>query len=97
MKARYDRTFEYGRQLAKTSVICAVIVCIVNIFFFPAGSAAQLVGLGVSLILMVATVVIMYKYCRCPYCGKRIMTGVLTVKVCPSCRRSLASGKKVKK
>ena len=97
MKARYAKTFEYGKQMAKTSVICAVAACAVSIFFLPAESTIQLVGLGLSAVLMIATLVIMYKYCRCPYCGKHILMGVLTVKACPACRRNLESGKKAKK
>lgn len=97
MKARYARTFEYGKQMAKTTLICSIIACAVNLLFLPSGSIAQLIGLSLSLVLMATTVVAMYKYCRCPYCGKRIMMGVLTVKACPSCHRNLVSGKKVKK
>ena len=97
MKARYAKTFEYGRHMAKTSVICAVACCAVSLLFFQPGSIPQIITLVLSFALIVATIVIMCVYCRCPYCGKRIIMGVLTVKSCPSCHRNLESGKKVKK
>ena len=31
----------------------------------------------------------------CPHCGKRIVNGVLVLKVCPKCKHSLVTGKKV--
>ena len=97
MKARYAKTLEYGKHMAKTTVICAAVTCLVSLFLLPSGSIYQGVALILSFALMVATVVFMVKYCRCPYCGKRIIMGVLTVKSCPACRRDLTSGKKTKK
>lgn len=97
MKARYSKTFSYGRDMAKTSVILACISCAVTLLFLPSGTTVQIVGVCLTLGLIAATLFIMYKYCRCPYCGKHIMMGVLKVKSCPACRRNLESGKKVKK
>ena len=97
MKARYAKTFEYGKHMAKTSVICAVACCAVSLLLFQPGSIAQIIAIALSFVLIIATIVIMYVYCRCPYCGKHIMMGVLSIKSCPSCRRNLESGKKVKK
>ena len=48
-------------------------------------------------LIIAAVIYVMVKYCRCPHCGKRIMFGVLKITVCPSCRRSLITGKKAKK
>ena len=47
--------------------------------------------------IFVGTIICVYQFCRCPYCGKHIMLGVLAVKDCPRCRRNLATGKKIKK
>ena len=52
---------------------------------------------GATLILFIATVVIIVRECRCPHCGKVIFLGVLAVTSCPKCKRSLTTGKKVKK
>lgn len=97
MKARFDRTFEYGKSIARYLVISAVIAGLCALFFTQTGSYAQLTLILVSTALLVATVVVIYKYCRCPYCGKHIVAGVLRVSSCPSCRRDLSTGRKVKK
>ena len=95
MKARFDRTFEYGRNISKYLVIFAIVLCVLSLLV-PQGTYVQIVIIAATLALTIATFVVLYKYCRCPYCGKRIMIGVLRVTVCPRCRRSLTSGKKIK-
>lgn len=95
MKARFDRTFEYGKKMSKNCVIFAVALCVMSLFM-PRNTYLQGIFIVATLALMVTAVVMMYKYCRCPYCGKRIMMGVLRVKACPRCRRNLSTGKKMK-
>lgn len=95
MKAKFDRTFEYGRKMAKSCVLFAVVLCVLGLFM-PQGTYLQVILIAATLAMLAATVVVMYKFCRCPYCGKRIMLGVLRVKFCPRCRRSLTTGKKMK-
>lgn len=96
MKARYDRTFEYGKNISKYFIIFAILLCVASLLV-PQGTYLQGIMIIATLALLVATVVVLYKYCRCPYCGKRIMMGVLRVTSCPRCRRSLTTGKKIKK
>ncbi len=96
MKAKYNNTFEYGRKIAKYLAFFALGVCAASLLA-PEGSAVKAVLLAAGFVLLAATLVVMYKFCRCPYCGKRILTGILTLSNCPRCRRSLVSGKKVKR
>lgn len=95
MKARFDRTFEYGRNISKYLVIFAIVLCVFSLLV-PQGTYVQFILIAATFGLIVATIVVMYKYCRCPYCGKRIMMGVLQIKACPRCRRSLTTGKKMR-
>lgn len=95
MKAKFDRTFEYGKNISKYCVIFAIALCVLSLLV-PQGTYLQVILIAATLAMLVATVVVMYKFCRCPYCGKRIMLGVLRVKSCPRCRRSLTTGKKMK-
>lgn len=95
MKARYNRTFEYGKKMSKYCIIFSIVLCVISLLVTQ-GSVVQIVLTVATVAMMVATVVCIYKYCICPYCGKHIVTGVLTVKNCPRCRRSLVSGKKIK-
>ena len=48
--------------------------------------------LGEKAILVVAA-----RGCRCPSCGKRIISGVLVLDTCPRCKRNLYTGDKPKK
>ena len=95
MKARYDRTFEYGKKMAKYLIIFSLVVCVCSLLV-PQGSYAQVIMVCATVVLMIATIIVMYRFCRRPYCGKRIMAGVLVAKSCPRCHRSLTTGKKVK-
>ena len=96
MKAKYENTLEYGKNISKWLVLFSAILAIASLLLFPAGSAQQLILLVGSVVCFVAAIVVIVKYCRCPYCGKMIITGVLVVTHCPSCRRDLKTGKKSK-
>jgi len=39
--------------------------------------------------LLIASAVIILKYCRCPLCGERLFRKALSVKRCPYCGKSL--------
>ncbi len=97
MKPKYTSNFEYGKRMSKYTLIAAVILCLAGLLLAPNNSMAQMVLMFASLAAMVSTLVVMYRNCRCPYCGKHIMMGVLVVTSCPRCRRSLTTGKKSKK
>ena len=97
MRAKYGRTFEYGKRMAKISVICTAATCLAGLLLMPSGSSYQIATVVISFALLLATLYYMIRYCRCPYCGKRILAGVLTVTKCPACHRDLESGKKAKK
>ena len=97
MKVRYKPTFEYGRNLAKYLLVGSVVFVLAALMLVPGGSVAQAILIALSFVLMAALVFVIVKYCRCPYCGRVIAAGVLRTTVCPGCRRSLSTGRKVKK
>ena len=88
-------SFEYGRKLAIRLVIAASVCCVISLLC-PEGSYYQF-GFVALAAIFIGTIICVYQFCRCPYCGKHIMLGVLAVKDCPRCRRNLATGKKIKK
>ena len=93
----YVNSFMHGRERVRKLIISAMVCALLSLafhFFLPSGST--LFG-GATLILLLASVVFLLKECRCPYCGKRIIFGVLAVTACPRCRRNLTTGKKTKK
>ncbi len=97
MKRIYENTFVQGRELVKRFFAAAMIAAVLGIVCEQLGSPVAPYLLILTTVIMIATVYVMYKYCRCPHCGKHIMAGVFVATTCPSCRRSLITGKKQKK
>ncbi len=93
---RFNSDFEHGKRLARYSVTGAVIFCVAGLLM-SANPLLQMILTLCSAACLVAVLVVMYKFCRCPHCGKRIMAGVLSVTTCPRCHRNLTTGQKVKK
>ena len=97
MKPKYDSDFDYGTKISKYLLVAAIIGALASVLLTPGGSVAQLVLVGITTVIIISNFYIIYKYCRCPFCGKHIMMGALRVKVCPACKRNLQTGKKTKK
>lgn len=97
MKKVYENTFVQGRELVKKFFAAAVISAALGIVCEQMGNPVAPYLLVLTLVIMIATVYVMFKMCRCPHCGKRILTGVFVATTCPGCRRSLVTGKKMKK
>ena len=97
MKNMRTRNFEDTKRLIKTLVVLAVICCVGCLFFTQEGSSLQLVLLLLTLAFMIAAIVVIFLYSRCPSCGKVIVLGVLQATSCPRCKRNLVTGQKMKK
>lgn len=97
MKAKFDSNFSYGIKLAKYVLAAAIISALSTAFLTPPGSVIQLIMVALTTVIIISNFYIIYKYCRCPFCGKHIMMGAFRVKVCPACNRNLQTGKKTKK
>ena len=94
----YVNGFVHGREMCRKTIYgalgCGVVSLIARFIGLP---YLQLFFSMATVILFIATVVIIVRECRCPHCGKVIFLGVLAVTSCPKCKRSLTTGKKVKK
>ncbi len=93
----YGNSFVESRELAKKLAIVTAVFAAASFIASGADSSMQLLLLAVTFALLIITLYVIIKYCRCPYCGKHILLGVLKVKICPACRRNLETGKKGKK
>ena len=93
---RTGNDFVYGRGLVKKLLIGAVVCCVLS-FIVQKQPTLQFALMALTLFIFVTTIVCLIKYCRCPHCGKIIFFGVLAVTQCPRCKRSLVTGKKMKK
>ena len=92
----YVNSFVYGRELMKKLLICTVALAVLA-FVLQSNQTLSVLLTAATLALFASVLYIMIKFCRCPNCGKVIFLGVLAIDTCPKCKRSLVTGKKVKK
>ena len=94
---QHQSPFERGRNIVRTLIVLAIAFGVLGLMFSGENITQQMTFLLAALACVAGVVVASLTLCRCPYCGKRIVSGVLVVKVCPQCRRSLSTGRKVKR
>ena len=85
-----------ARQLVKWSMILSVVCAVSGLLFFKPGTQISLYITFAAFGLMVVTMILLFGYCRCPWCNKRITSGLMKVQVCPHCKRDLDTGLKPK-
>ena len=93
---RAENDFVYGRDLVKKLLIGAVVACVLSLLM-PRQSYLQIAFIALTAVIFFTIIACLAKYCRCPHCGKVIFFGVLVIRQCPRCKRSLVTGKKMKK
>lgn len=89
--------FERGRRIVLVMIAVALALGLGALLFTQEGTVENTVLAVASLVGIVAVIFAAMHFCRCPHCGKRIINGVLTLKVCPNCKRSLITGQKIKR
>ena len=89
--------FQFGQDRVKKLLWAAVIVCVLALIAGNFNVMLQSILLIATLLIIGWTFVTIFRYCKCPHCGKVILFGILQASTCPKCRRSLVSGKKTKK
>ena len=92
----YENDFTYGRDLVRKILYASVVTCVITLLL-RSNPSLQLAFFVITFALFAAIFVVLYKYCRCPHCGKMIVFGVMAVTTCSRCKRNLITGKKVKK
>ena len=97
MKARYERSMDSGRSLARFFLLCTFLLGLAALLLAQGNQVLQLILILGSFASLGCMFYAVWRYCRCPYCGKRIIAGVLVARSCPSCHRSFETGKKLKK
>ena len=88
--------FKTARKLVMVFMIASLVCALGGMIFVRPGTQASVYIVLLSLILMILALMILFCLCRCPWCGKRITSGLMKVEVCPHCRRDLETGMKRK-
>lgn len=88
--------FKTARKLVMVFMIASLVCALGGMIFVRPGTQASVYIVLLSLILMILALMILFGLCRCPWCGKRITSGLMKVEVCPHCWRDLETGMKRK-
>ncbi len=88
--------FKTARKLVMIFMTASLICALGGMIFIRPGSQASIYVVMLALILMTIALLILFGLCRCPWCGKRITSGMMKVEVCPHCKRDIDTGMKVK-
>ena len=88
--------FDKARNLVKLLLAMCIVFSIVSIAVNGTDSVMVLYAPILSLMFFVLAFVVIFLYCRCPNCGKRVFLGLFKAVNCPRCRRNLITGEKSK-
>ena len=88
--------FKTARRLVMIFMVASLVCALGGMIFIRPGTQASIYVVLLALILMLLALLILFGLCRCPWCGKRITSGMMKVEVCPHCKRDIDTGLKVK-
>ena len=94
---KYTSSFARGQKLVRYLLVLSLVSGAAGLLLYREGTTGQLVCVLLCAALIAAILVIAARDCRCPSCGKRIISGVLVLDTCPRCKRNLYTGDKPKK
>ena len=97
MKTNLTSSFARGQKKVRWLLVLAIGAGLCGLLLFSEKSAPQLLFYVLSLGLLISIPFVAKRECRCPYCGKSVISGVLVLEICPKCKRNLYTGEKVKK
>ena len=89
-------SYERGRNIVRVLVVLAIVLGVSALMFTQENSREQMALVIASAACVVGVIVVARFLCVCPHCGKRIVSGVLVLRVCPKCKHDLLTGAKVK-
>ena len=97
MKTSFPNPYARGQKLVRWLLAFSIAAALAGLLLCQEGTRQQFLFMLLSIAFMVGVIVVIVRDCRCPACGKRIISGVLVLSVCPRCKRSLYTGDKMKK
>ena len=88
--------FDKARNFVKLLLAMCIVFGIVSIATNGTDSVMVVYAPILSPLFFVLTFVVIFLYCKCPNCGKRVYLGLFKAVNCPRCRRNLITGAKSK-
>ena len=88
--------FKTARRAVMLLITLSFVLALVGLVAFQPGTRANFYVMLGAFLLMLLAIFFIFVYCRCPWCDKRIFSGMMKVQVCPHCKRDIDTGLKVK-
>ena len=85
-----------AKTLTMLSIVMSVICALIGLIGYGPENPARTYFAVAAILLMVMSLICLFAFCRCPWCGKRITSGLMQIKVCPHCNRNLETGLRAK-
>ena len=85
-----------AKTLTMLSIVMSVICALIGLIGYGPENPARTYFAVAAILLMVQSLICLFVFCRCPWCGKRITSGLMQIKVCPHCNRNLETGLRAK-
>lgn len=86
-----------ARKVALWAMILSGVLAVVGLVFFEPGTTASLYVTFAAFGLMIVSMILIFGYCRCPWCNQRILNGLMKADHCPHCKRDFDTGLKYRK
>lgn len=90
-------TFKTAKYIAGGILFAAMALTIVGMLTLEKGSSAYTAALIGIIAMIGAALGIAAVWCRCPKCGKRILSKLFKLEKCPQCGYSFSKDGKYKK
>ena len=85
-----------AKTLTMLSIVMSVICALIGLIGYGPENPARTYFAVAAILLMVLSLICLFAFCRCPWCGKRITSGLMQIKVCPHFNRNLETGLRAK-
>lgn len=85
-----------AKILTIASMILSVACAFIGIVGYSGAEPGRMYFAIAAFALMALAMLCLFAFCRCPWCGKRLTSGLMQLKVCPRCNRDLETGLRAK-
>lgn len=85
-----------AKTLTIASMILSVVCAFVGLVGYSGAEQGRIYFAVAAFALMALALICLFGFCRCPWCGKSLSSGLMKLKVCPHCNRDLETGLRAK-
>ena len=90
-------SFQTAKKTVITLMAVIVVFCVTALIMRGSNEPVAAILSYSALALLAFLTSTIFKWLRCPYCGKVLLRKLVWLKVCPECKRNLDTGLREKK